>query len=276
MTYIATANAAKYCGASVIFADIDPTSWVMDPDELVNPYPWNPEELSMDDGDIAIPVHMYDAVCPVSGIPDHVKVIEDAAHAPGTKGVGSMGDLAAFSFYGSKVIACGEGGMVTTDDDELADLVTLYRGQGARTPGVYHHDVIGYNYRMTDMQAAVALAQLYNLPTMLEDRRAVIDEYTRLLSGSKVQLQGGERASGWMMAVVLPTRSDKVAKALLEKGIETRPFFKPLPSLPPYDTQSPFVSEDVAERGICLPTHTRLSLSDISYVCECLLEEVDT
>jgi perosamine synthetase len=129
---------------------------------------------------------------------------------------------------------------------------------------------------MTDMQAAVALAQLYNLPTMLEDRRAVIDEYTRLLSGSKVQLQGGERASGWMMAVVLPTRSDKVAKALLEKGIETRPFFKPLPSLPPYDTQSPFVSEDVAERGICLPTHTRLSLSDISYVCECLLEEVDT
>ncbi len=270
LTYVATANVAHYCRARIVFTDIDPESWCMDIEGL-------------DPDVIVLPVHLYDALAPVRCIPNSARIIEDAAHAPGaTSGritTGAMGRIAAFSFYASKIIACGEGGMVTTDDDGLAESVRLYRGQGASTkPGEnYVHSVVGYNYRMTDLQAALGLAQTERLPQSLAARRRVVDLYREFLCGSSVQLQGGERASGWMVAVLLPPDVDRssVAERLYESEIETRPFFRPLPSLPPYRSPVPPVTADVAKRGLCLPTHVELTEQDIGYVCQRLLEVVD-
>lgn len=277
LTYVATANAARYCGARVVFCDIDAHTWQMDINSCQRVYEherWNCERV------VAIPVHLYDSTVSVAALPDGLLVVEDAAHAPGAmcdcRRVGSLGHAAAFSFYASKVIACGEGGMVTTDDGEMFERLQLYRGQGATTPGRYTHVLVGYNYRLTDVQGAIGLAQLERLPTMLAARRAIVEHYRTSLAGWGVRLQGGDRASGWMFAVLVDegVDRDRVARRLHEHGIETRPFFDPLPSLPPYLSRVPPVAESVARRGLCLPTHTAMSEGDVDYVCARLVETV--
>ncbi len=264
LTYIATANAAKYCGAQVVFADINHDNWCADVNSTGTRY----------DSTYSIAVHLYDSLSSISPLASST-TIEDSCHVPNKP---LQGLAAAHSFYASKIIACGEGGMVTTNDQGLADLVRLYRGQGASVPGRYHHSVVGYNYRMTDLQAAIGLAQLERLPETLARRREVIDRYRRNLDGSAITLQRGERSAGWVCAVLLPESvdRDKVAERLYATGIETRPFFEPLHTLPPYidcEGDCP-VAVSIAKRGLCLPTHTLLSDRDIDYVCDYLLGEV--
>lgn len=263
LTYVATANAARYCGAKVVFADVNLGDWCMSPESCAI-------AAKGDYDAVAIPVHLFDAM---AKLPSSLVCVEDAAHVPGSR---SWGGLAAYSFYASKLIACGEGGMVTTDDDSEAAMLRLYRGQGAPTPGRYYHSVVGYNYRLTDVQAAIGLAQLERLPATLASRRAVVRHYRKRLEGSAVTLQEGLRASGWMFAVLLPDNvdRDRVAERLSNRWIETRPFFDPIPSLPPYRSVVPPIAANVARRGLCLPTHTSLVAVDIDYICECLLEEL--
>lgn len=287
LTYVATANAARYCGAQVCFSDINESDWCIDAydcADVTNDLLWWGECRKI----IAVPVHLYDAVWSSDFLHEQTDIfdsVDDACHAIGAKDtfgstVGSLFRAAAFSFYGSKSLSCGEGGMVTTDDDELTSTVRLYRGQGATIPGQYHHSVIGCNYRMTDLQAAVGLGQLESLPQNLVRRREVVDRYRANLFDSPITLQGGERASGWSCAVLVPEEygsSQPVRDVLAGHGIETRPFFEPLPGLPIYkgDSQSSFpVAESVSRRGICLPTHTLLTDDDVDYVCERLLEAV--
>lgn len=269
LTYIATANAVTYCGARVAFCDVHPATWCMDPESA------NRQRVASS-ATVVVPVHMYDALADTSKL--RGQIVEDAAHAPGSPGVGMCGAMAAFSFYASKVIACGEGGMVTTNSEELAIAARLYRGQGATTPGRYFHSVVGHNYRMTDLQAAVGLAQLERLPEALATRRELIDRYRSNLAGAPwITLQGGERASGWAMAVLVPfgVNRDVVAKELAKDGIETRPFFEPLPSLPPYRGDVPTVAASVAQRGLVLPTHTGLNVAVVDFICERMLEAVE-
>lgn len=258
LTYVATANAARYCGANVKFVDVLESSWCIDSDDLYLSYK-----------DVVIPVDLYDAVARCR----YANCVEVADRSESLLPLGSS-TIATYSFYGNKIISCGEGGMVATSDKELADKIKLYRGQGATIPGKYHHSVIGYNYRMTDMQAAVGLAQLEQISEKLSKRREIIDRYRKNLSSEKAfTLQGGERASGWMMAILLPESVDRdsIAKTLLNDfSIETRPFFIPLPSLPMYKGEVPPVAENVARRGLCLPTYTLLPDDDIDYICESL------
>lgn len=277
LTYIATANAATYCGARVFFCDVDPLTWCLDP--LSCAAAIRRARAAGFKRVAVVPVHLYDATAPVEAIEGADLIIEDAAHAPGaTRGgrnVGSLGDAAAFSFYASKVIATGEGGALVTDDPEIAAQARLYRGQGATTPGRYHHAVVGYNYRMTDISAAIGLAQLEGLPDSLEMRRGVIDGYRADL-GSLVTTQGGSQGSGWIAAALLPPGVDRdaVAGRLFAKGIETRPFFEPLPALPLYYSAEELalcpVAADVARRGLCLPTHFDLTIADVQDVCAAL------
>lgn len=269
LTYIATANAATYCGARVAFCDVHPVTWCID-QESANQ---KRKEVA---ASLVVPVHMYDALADTSWLSG--RVVEDAAHAPGTPRVGIHAEMTTHSFYASKVIACGEGGMVTTNSEELAIAARLYRGQGATTPGRYFHSVVGHNYRMTDLQAALGLAQLEKLPEALATRRELIDRYRSNLAGAPwITLQGGVRASGWAMAVLVPygVNRDTVAKELAKEGIETRPFFEPLPSLPPYRGDVPTVAASVATRGLVLPTHTGLSVAVVDFVCERLVEAVE-
>ena len=277
LTYVATANAARYCGAHVVFCDIDQLTWQMDIEDCKRVY----ERIRYGYRRVVvIPVHLYDSTVPLAALPSDLIVVEDAAHAPGAdcdhQRVGSLGRAAAFSFYASKVIACGEGGMVTTDDSAVYERLYLYRGQGATTPGRYVHVLVGYNYRLTDLQAALGLAQLERLPEILDARRAIVARYRSALAGWGVALQGGDRAAGWIFAVLVDEGVDRdlVARRLYEHGIETRPFFDPLPSLPPYLSRVPPVAESVAARGLCLPTHTAMSDEDVDHVCSTLIEAV--
>ncbi len=271
LTYVATANAARYCGALVEFCDIDPDTWQIDPASVERIYKVLRREYNRV---VVIPVHLYDSIAPVDNLPDGLLVVEDAAQA--APGIVSEGSLGAFSFYASKIVACGEGGMVTTDDTRVAELLRLYRGQGATTPGRYVHSLVGYNYRMTDLQAALGAAQLERLPETLARRREIVSQYRRNLAPWSVTFQGGSRASGWMTAVLLPEEAnrDDVARRLYTMGIETRPFFDPLPSLAPYRDSLFPVAASVAARGLCLPTHTEMSDLDVVFVCRSLMRTI--
>jgi perosamine synthetase len=185
---------------------------------------------------------------------------------------------AAHSFYASKVICSGEGGAITTNDPIIAERARLYRGQGASTPGKYWHSVIGYNYRMTELQAAIGLAQIEQIADILAKRRAIINRYIdQLPADPLIKPQGGYRTSGWLMAVQLPDLSPTIAIAekMARDGIETRPFFTPLPALPMYggfteDQGGWRVAFAAARRGICLPTHTKMNFADVDLVVDSL------
>lgn len=289
LTYIATVNAVAYCDSNPrpYFVDADPESWTFA--RLKQAYRTR----------LAIATDLYDAI---SSCPQSYTIILDAAHIdPLTyKSNGpKSADIACFSFFASKVIACGEGGMLVTDNEEYYNRARLYRGQGATTPSEYHHGVIGYNYRMTNLQAGIALAQLEDLPNTLTYRRHLIDRYRANLAGSAITLQGGERASGWMMAVLVPeptgfdthgslgsianavkytNPASSVRERLLAANIETRPFFVPVCDTQAYafmnQQGSCPVAANLYSRGVCLPTHLGLDDEDVDYICERLLEEV--
>lgn len=282
LTYVATANAARYCNAPVVFCDVDPDTWMMTAatarEALCASY------SSLVPGPIVIyaPVDLYTGAADLRAIRNtaytsYSFIVEDASHMPGK--FSEVADIATFSFYGSKIIACGEGGAVVTNNDDLADTMRLYRGQGARTPGVYHHDVVGYNYRMTDMQAAVGCAQLERFEEMMSHRSCLLTRYLELLT-PRLGTQGGADGAAWSMPVLLPSLVDrrKITDGLKAVGVETRPFFEPLPYLPPYRSSfSPPipVAADLAQRGLLLPLHCEMTDEDVHYVCDHLVNILD-
>lgn len=262
LTYIATANAAKYLDCKVRFCDVSSHNWcaVIEKGESIP--------------DLVLGVDLYDSL--FIGSSDYPFVIDASESCITCR----EALFSTFSFYGNKLITTGEGGMVLTDDDNLAAQIKLYRGQGATIPGDYFHSVIGYNYRMTDLQAAVGLAQLEQIDEFISYRRMVIDRYRyNLRDDDRFTLQGGHKANGWMFALLLNSDNrDRVRKELLSCNIETRPFFRPIPSLLPYfevDWEEKYpVSADLYKRGVCLPTHVNLSEGQVDYICEKLKEIV--
>ena len=151
LTFVATANAVTYTGATPVLADIDPETWCIDPDDV--------ERRISARTRAVLAVHLYGHPADMTALREicdgyELHLLEDAAEAPGAywagRPVGSLGDMAAFSFYGNKIISTGEGGMVTTNDARLAERLRLLRGQGQDPAQRYWHTVIGYNYRMTE------------------------------------------------------------------------------------------------------------------------------
>jgi perosamine synthetase len=286
LTYVATANAARYCGATVRFADSLPGTWNMDPEDVERKI--GPATRAI------VAVHLYGQ--PAQLVPlmelaaaHGLSLIEDAAEAHGATydghPVGALGAIGMFSFYGNKIITTGEGGMVVTNDADLAERATLYRGQGQAFDRTYWHPVIGYNYRMTNIEAAIGLAQLEELEDRLVRRAAIAGRYRANLqdvSGLELQ-QTSDRSThaNWLVGAVLPVLTaaerDEIAADLLDRGVETRPFFFPIHTMPPYatgDVISLPVAEDLSQRGLCLPTWVGLSDDDIDYVCECLAKSL--
>lgn len=273
LTYIATANAARYCGARVVFADVRSDDWCLDwnsVDRVCNRYSAAP---------VVIPVHLFDSLVNYGSKPRLIIRVDDACHAHGSCILPNGAVSAVFSFYASKVISTGEGGMLITNDEDVNRLARLYRGQGAEVPGKYEHSVIGCNYRMTDLQAAVGLAQLIRIDQFLALRRHASDRYRFNLRGQSVTLQQGTKSSAWTMPVVLPEglNRDGIAARLLDKGIETRPFFMPVHLQKPYksDVILP-VAESVASRGLCLPLYVGMTSDQVDYVCEQLVAAIAT
>jgi perosamine synthetase len=189
-----------------------------------------------------------------------------------------------FSFFGNKVLTTGEGGAVTTDDDALAARLRLLRGQGMDPQRRYWFPVVGFNYRMTNVAAALGCAQMEQLSEFLVRRQEIAERYDAQLAGVP-GLQTpwtDERATrvNWLYTVLLPEHvsmqeRDHLITVLGGEGIESRPVFHPMHTLPPYLQEDTFpVSGMLGRRGISLPTHVNLSDDDIDYVVERFLSRL--
>jgi perosamine synthetase len=208
-------------------------------------------------------------------------VLEDAAEAPFAKYkgrvVGGLGHMATYSFFGNKMITCGEGGAVTFDDDRMATRLRSLRGQGMDPTRRYYFPITGYNFRLTNVAAALLCAQIERLPEIAGRRRDIFDRYNRLLAeipGVVLQpVAPWAELSPWMYACTIDPdvfggSRDEVMAFLAGRNIETRPMFIPLHRLPPFRAESRQrgehlpVTDLVSERGIMLPTYNRLTEAD--------------
>lgn len=284
LTYIATANCARYCGATPVFIDSEEDTFNMDPTKI---------EAAITEKTRAImPVHLYGLPCNMPEINRIAKahglaVIEDAAEAFGAsingQKTGSFGDVASFSFFGNKIITSGEGGMVTCDDEDLYQRMKLLKGQGMAPDRRYWHLIIGYNYRMTNMQAAVGLGQLENSAWHLNERQRVKDLYVKYLGAHEDLVKMQKSPAGyvnvyWMNNVILQNavrkERDQVMQEMEARNIEMRPVFYPMHIMPPYEGSPGHfpVAERLGARGISLPSHALLTEQDVKYVCDNLLD----
>lgn len=278
LTFVATANAVRYCGANPVLVDSEPRTMNIDPQKIEARI--TPRTKGI------IVVHLYGHPADMDPILEIARrrnlfVLEDAAEAHGAfyrgKKVGSIGDAAAFSFFGNKIITTGEGGMVTTRDPSLAERMRRLRGQGMDPQRRYWFDVVGFNYRMTNIEAAIGLGQTEQLDRHIEARRRVANLYRKHLGvfGDSIDCpieESWARHAFWTYTILLKeslniTRDQFMAK-LLEAGVETRPIFYPMHLMPPYrepDGAYP-VAEALARRGVSLPSHGLLTEEDIGYI----------
>lgn len=280
LTFVATANAVRYCGARPVFIDSEPETMTLNPQLLESCLTSRTKGI--------IVVHLYGHPADMRPITDFARanglfVIEDAAEAHGAlyrgRRVGTLGDAAAFSFFGNKIVTTGEGGMVTTSDNDLSDRIRMLRGHGM-DPGLrYWFPVIGYNYRMTNIAAAIGLAQLEQIEGFLDRRIAIAQAYRAALALLEDFLilpsqQPWARHAFWSYPVVIRDtvliERDDLMSRLQGDGIETRPVFYPMHILPPHRQGSARfpVAERLARRGITLPMHTLLSNEDVIYIAE--------
>jgi len=304
-TYVATANAVRYCGANPVFVDCRSDTWNID-ESLI-------ERAITERTKAIIVVHLYGHPCEMEPIwqiagKHGLKIIEDAAEAHGAvyfstqqlaggtqcKGkvtknqkreyrVGSLGDIATFSLFGNKIITSGEGGIITTNDDSLCKKIKLLKNQGMSPERRYWFPLVGYNYRMTNLQAAIALGQLEDINWHLKRRRQIAQTYNNYLANCEfvntpVELDNVEHVY-WMYSITLTNRCslsrDEVMKNLAKAGVESRPFFYPLHQLPPYYQQDSAgkypVADKISARGLNLPSSNDLSEDSINEICKLLL-----
>jgi len=285
LTFVASANAIVYCGATPVFIDADPETWNLDVARLE-------ERVTPRTRGILV-VHLLGNVVDMDPVRDLARrrglfVLEDAAEAHGgayrDRRVGALGDAAAFSFYGNKILTTGEGGMVVTDDDDLARRTRMIKGQGQDFDRRYWFPILGYNYRMTNLAAAIGLAQLERADWHLERHRANAAAYRAALAGRPefrfAVERPGTRHAHWITGVVLddcvPVSRDAVMARLADAGIETRPFFPPMHRLPIHAAaaggRSFPVADRLSDRGLMLPSSAALSPEEIATVCDRLLE----
>lgn len=276
LTFVATANSVTYCGATPVLVDIDPSTWCIDLHDAARKVTHRTKAI--------IPVHLYGYPCDMDGVNalaarNGLWVVEDAAEGLGgyfgDRPLGAIGDLGTYSFYGNKVVTTGEGGAVVTNDTALADLVYSLRGQSMDPARRYFHTAVGYNYRMTDLQAAIGLGQLDRLDSMLHSRCQIFDQYRSLLGA--LEHPHHRDMAPWLYTLLLPPHAnrDQVAATLLNQhGIETRPTFVPLHRLPMYyghcDGDFP-VASDVGNRGLSLPTYVGLFEQHVDLIANTLL-----
>lgn len=278
-----------YCGAKPVLVDCDPETWTMDIAQI--------EAKVTEKTKAILPVHIYGHPCdmdPILGVAEKygLFVVEDAAEVHGAeykgKRAGGIGDVGCFSFYANKIITCGEGGMIVTNDEKIAkhalslkDLA--FEGGKGR---VYLHSEVGYNYRLTNLQAAVGLAQFEQIDEFVALRRRNAALYKALLRevpGIRLPVER-EWAKNvyWMFSVLVEPEfglsRDELIIELEKRGVETRPFFVPMHHQPVFRGMRMFeeekypIAESVSAKGLYLPSSSGLKQSEIEYVCKCIGE----
>jgi perosamine synthetase len=282
-TIAAPLFAALYVGATPVLVDVDPDTWTMRVDHIAAKV--GPRTRAI------LPVHMYGHPCDMDPVNELAQrhdlwVLEDAAEVHGAeyKGrkCGSLGDAACFSFYANKIISTGEGGMVVTNDAAFAERCRSLKNLAFNHDRRFLHDAIGFNYRMTNLQAAVGLAQLEKANEYVALRRGHATSYTALLRDVEGLRLPVERAWArnvyWMYGVVVEDTfgcsRDDLMTGLAERGVETRTFFVPMHEQPAFRQRELFCNEqypvasDLGRRGLYLPSSTGLSETDLAYVVD--------
>ena len=286
-TMAATVFAIIYTGAKPVLIDSEPETWNIDVGKI--------EEKITPQTKAILPVHIYGHPCDMNPILDiagryGLYVIEDAAEAHGAeyKGtrVGGLGDIGCFSFYANKIITTGEGGMVVTNSEEIAARARSLKDLAYSTKRRFLHIDMGFNYRMTNIQAAIGLAQFERIEEMIGRRRKNAYLYNSLLKdveGIRLPVEK-EWAKNvyWMYSILVEDKfgfdRDEVMSRLNEKGIETRTFFIPMHQQPVFTGMGLFdgeiypVSEEFSQRGLYLPSGSGLSEEQIGYICRVLKE----
>jgi perosamine synthetase len=286
MTYIATANAVTYCGGTPVFIDIDPDTWCLSPRLIEAAITRRTKGI--------IPVHLLGHPADMDPINEVARthglwVVEDAAEATfaSYKGrpVGSLGHAATFSFFGNKIITCGEGGAVTFSDSGLERRMRMLRGQGMDPARRYHFPIVGFNYRLTNVAAAILCGQMERRVAIVSRRQAIVAIYAQELSGVpgiglREDAPWAETAP-WLASCLIDPgqfgcRRDDLALALADRGIDTRPMFIPIHRLPPYEqaarkrrTDLP-VTDRLGSLGLMLPTYPQMTDDDVRHVCHAI------
>jgi perosamine synthetase len=279
-TYIASVNAVNYTGTTPVFVDSKEDTWQMDPEDVKRKITSKTKAI--------MAVHLYGGVCEMNELlkickENNLFLIEDTAEAFGSKYkgkfAGTFGDISTFSFFGNKTITTGEGGMVSTNSKELYDMVFRIKGQGLAAGKEYYHNIVGYNYRMTNICAAIGFAQLENANSIITKKRKIANWYNKQLNGLPLQLPKETKDvfhSYWMYTVMLndADKRDALRVFLREKGIETRPTFHPVHKMPMYFKKGVTfpVAESLALKGINLPSYPELKEGDVKFICKIISE----
>jgi len=277
LTYIAPVNAINYVGAKPILVDVNKQNWLMEIDKIK-------EKINKKTKAILL-VHLYGACYNLDQISFlkkryKIKIIEDCAEALGTKFkkkfVGSVGDISTFSFYGNKTMTTGEGGMLVTKIKSYYNKIVKLKSQGLninKKDNFYNHDIVGYNYRMTNICAAIGFAQLKKINSFIYKKKKIDSLYRKFLKSNKINFQKIEKfcnSSYWLTTILFKNSNmkKKVIKYLKKKNIETRPIFKPMNQLKMYKSSNRNFknSMNLYSRGISLPSYPNLKLKEIKYI----------
>lgn len=276
LTFVATANIVRMAGAKPVLVDVRESDWCMDPIDVARKITKKTKAI--------IPVHIYGHPAPMDelrSIADNhgIALIEDAAEAHGAtyngKKAGSMSDMASFSFFGNKIITTGEGGAITTNSFELADRARFLRDHGMSREKRYWYTEVGYNYRMTNLQAALGYAQMSRIRTLIEQRDKLLILYKKYMDIDNISWNPSlpnTNPVNWMTCLIINDFSrgerDQLIDDLKAEGIDSRPFFYTVSSLPMYQQEACPVSTKLSASGLNLPTHPGLTEETILFISE--------
>ncbi len=283
LTFIATANSVIMAGATPIFCDVRRDNFCIDT-KLAS-------KLVTKNTKAIIPVHLYGQTPDMNEIMGfarefNLKVIEDAAQGVGVffenKHAGTFGDIGILSYYGNKTITTGEGGVLLTNDDDLAKALYRLKNHGRDQKGIFVHEHIGFNFSFTEMQAAIGIAQMHKLERIVKKKQEIKDKYYEELKDVKEitlpYIDPRCTPVFWFTSILVKGGSDKLAAHLKEKGIQTRRFFYPLHKQPCYQpipeiskqfsTDSFSVSSELYEEGLSLPSAFALAEGDQDLVIQ--------
>lgn len=271
-SFVATLNAVLYTGATPVFVDVEPSSWGIDVEKI--------EAAITDKTKAIIPVHLYGNPCYIDRVVSiafkhGLAVIEDNAESLGAtyKGqlTGTFGDCSTFSFYGNKIITTGEGGALIFKDSDMANRAKILASHGMSPQRRYYHEEVGFNYRMTNMQAAIGCAQMERIDEILEKREMIRRSYDANLNCGSPTIfskDGDMTTVNWLYSIFVNDPA-VLEERLREFNIDSRRMFTPLHRLPYVGSNELFQNaEFLFNKGLSLPTYIDLDEGDILRVCD--------
>jgi perosamine synthetase len=276
LTFVATGNAVKYIGAKVVTVDVEEDTLCISPAAIMKAI--TPKTKAI------IPVHLNGHPANMEEINKianeyNLFVVEDAAEAHGAefkgKKVGGISNAGTFSFYGNKIITSGEGGMITTDDKELYMKMRYLRDHAMSQDKRYWHTEVGFNYRMTNLQAALGVAQFERINEILEKRKEIFhwySEHLKDITGLRLNYEASwAKNVYWLVSIeiygYIELERNHLIQKLKAKKIDSRPYFYPLSDMPMYDDACNEITNKVYQRGVFLPSFHDITKQQVDYIC---------